>query len=444
MLYDVAVIGGGPAGATIATLLQQQGWRVVLFEMSRYPRFHIGESLNPQTLRIADRLGVTSKLQESGFVLKLGAIAESADNECYLHFFHGHTFNPRPYSYQVERAKFDQILLENAREKGVEVEEPSRVVDVSFAPEVQTISFVRENKAEQRCQARLVVDASGRTRYLARRFDLHLPDAKINTEGVFAHFRGVPRDDPPFEGYFRALLFKDGWFWFIPLAGGIMSVGVVVNGEGLIPSRGPLEERFNSMIAASPKVARRMKDAVRISPVYRQGEMAYDSTRYSGDGFILVGDAAFFLDPVFSTGVYAGMHGAEFAAQAAHESLRRGDVSASAFRDYDRRMVEFHSAIANLVYCFYSGLRHEWMIRVAVKLVRWTRGNDRVVRRLQDFSNGFYLERKGFIAGFSAVVNTIAASADLAEAAGSSLRHFWTGAMTRLRRLWPTSPPAAR
>ena len=306
-----------------------------------------------------------------------------------------------------------EILLENAREKGVEVEEPSRVVDVSFAPEVQTISFVRENKAEQRCQARLVVDASGRTRYLARRFDLHLPDAKINTEGVFAHFRGVPRDDPPFEGYFRALLFKDGWFWFIPLAGGIMSVGVVVNGEGLIPSRGPLEERFNSMIAASPKVARRMKDAVRISPVYRQGEMAYDSTRYSGDGFILVGDAAFFLDPVFSTGVYAGMHGAEFAAQAAHESLRRGDVSASAFRDYDRRMVEFHSAIANLVYCFYSGLRHEWMIRVAVKLVRWTRGNDRVVRRLQDFSNGFYLERKGFIAGFSAVVNTIAASADL-------------------------------
>ncbi len=444
MPYDVAVIGGGPSGATLATLLQQQGWRVILFEMSRYPRFHIGESLNPQTLLVTDRLGVTSNLQETGFVLKLGAIAESADNECYLHFRNGQTFNPRPYSYQVERAKFDQILLTNARAHGVEVAEPSRVIDVSFGPEVQTISFVRENRAQEQCQARLVADASGRSRYLARRFDLHIPDPKIKTQGIFAHFRGVPRDDPPYEGYFRALLFKDGWFWFIPLAGGITSVGLVVNGDGQIPSQGPLEERFNSMIAACPKVARRMKGAVRISPVYRQLEMAYDSTRYSGDGFVLVGDAAFFLDPVFSTGVYAGMHGAEIAAKAVDESLRQRNVSAGAFREYDRRVAEFHSVIASFVYCFYNGLRHEWMIRVAVNIVRKTRGNDRVVRRLQDFSNGLYRERKTFITVFCAVVNTIVALADSVQAVGSALRRLRTGAMSRLRRLWPTSPPATQ
>jgi flavin-dependent dehydrogenase len=428
MLYDVAVIGGGPSGTTVATLLRQQGWRVILFEMRRYPRFHIGESLNPQSLFIFDRLGVTSKLQEGGFVLKLGAIAEIADNECYLHFRNGKTFNPRPFSYQVERAKFDQILLENARGHGVEVVEPSRVTDVSFGPEAQTISFVREGQGQEQCQARLVADASGRSRYLARRFKLHLPDTKIKTQSIFAHYRGVQGDDPPYEGYFRAVLFKNGWFWFIPLAGGIMSVGVVVNGDDSISSEGSLEERFNAMIAAFPPVARRMKDAVRLTPVYRQREMAYDSTRYSGDGFILVGDAAFFLDPVFSTGVYAGMRGAEIAAQAADESLRQHDVSANAFRNYDRRVAEYHTVIARVVYCFYNGLRHDGMIRFIVNVVRRTGGNDLIMRRLQDFSNGRYLERKTFMAVFCATVNMSATLADLVRAAGS--------------RVWQTSPPA--
>jgi len=230
----------------VATLLGQRGWRVILFEKHRYPRFHIGESLNPQNLFILDRLGVTSQLQEGGFVLKLGAIAEIAGNECYLHFRNGQTFNPRPVSYQVERAKFDQLLLENARAHGVEVVEPGRVIDVSFGPVAQTVSFVRESNVQEQCQVRLVADASGRSRYLARQFNLHLPDPKIKTQGIFAHYRGVQGNDPPYEGYLRAVLFKNGWFWFIPLAGGIMSVGVVVNGDNYIPSRGPIQEHLNA------------------------------------------------------------------------------------------------------------------------------------------------------------------------------------------------------
>ncbi len=405
-MYDVIVIGGGPAGSTVSTLLVQKGYHVLLVEKFKFPRFHIGESLNPQNLKILDRLKATQLVQRAGFVIKHGAIIQCGRHECHFHFRNSATPNMRPLSYQVTRAEFDHVLLDNAERHGVEVLQEAAVVDVQTSLRSQRVRYRLRSGVSSEVACRLLVDASGRAQVLARRYGLHVVDTKIDPRATYAHYRGVLRDEPPLDGYFRTILFHDGWFWCIPLKDEVMSIGLMTNGDFRLPGESN-EAHLDRMIDAVPEMARRMKGATRITPVYKQEEMSYDSRRYSGDGFVLVGDAAFFLDPVFSTGVYIGMRCAEIAADEIDLALHADDVSDARFENYNQCLAAYHRSVWHAVTFFYNGLRHEGLIELIVRMWRAFDGNSWLMRRFQDFGNGLFVERKTFMAIMGALGNSL-------------------------------------
>ncbi len=351
--YDVAVIGGGPAGSTVAALLAESGRRVVVFEKHRHPRFHIGESLLPKNLPIFDRLGVAEEIRSTS-MRKPGAEFISPDHEARQAFYFGEALDPRPnHAYQVERAAFDEILLRNARAKGAEVREKTAVTAVDFEGTGCRLMVKGEDGVEA-CQARFLVDASGRDSVMARQIGERRRDRSHNSAAIFAHFRGVAPEAWSKQGNIAIYMFDHGWIWMIPLPSGLTSVGVVCMPDYLKTRKGSLDDFFFETLALCPKAWVSLQDAKATTPVRGAGNYSYRAERAYGEGFLLVGDAYVFIDPIFSSGVFLAMSGAESAAVAIDQALTDPKKAQRLFRDYQRWIDRGVDRLSWFIYRFNS------------------------------------------------------------------------------------------
>ena len=360
--YDVVIAGGGPAGTATGITLAQRGYRVALFERERFPRFHVGESLLPGLWELWESLGVTTRLEAMDFPVKQGinfALPNQKDDltlrtDEYPEYF------PRPYSYHVDRARFDETLLNHARAVGVEVFEGWSVDTVEFdGTRAAGFSVRSDEGAPHRVAASAVVDATGRHCLLARRLAWRKTDPVLNKLAYFTHYRGAHRPLNELGNVVTDIhCIPGGWIWYIPLPHDVISVGAVLDAESLrVSGIKGVEMRYARAIAACPRIARWIEGAEQVQPVHTISNISYLNDSFVGDGFALVGDASCFVDPIFSAGVTLGMRGGIFAAEAIDEGLRRGDVSAEALRVYERRIRKPMERIFALIYSWYDILK---------------------------------------------------------------------------------------
>ncbi|MEO8716941.1 MAG: FAD-dependent oxidoreductase [Burkholderiales bacterium] len=336
---DVAVIGGGPAGATAAALLAERGLRVALFEKSRHPRFHIGESLLPANLPLFERLGVAAQVRAIG-MQKWGAeLVSPAHAQPARLAFADAWDKSLPYAYQVQRSQFDEILFRNAERKGALAFEGCRVRAVEFAGDGSSrLQVQRADGAEERWSARFVADASGRDTFLGNRLGAKRRNARHNSAALYAHFRGARRHEGQCAGDITIFWFEHGWIWFIPLTEGITSIGAVVWPYYMKSRAQPVNDFLMDTIALCPKLAARLEGAERVTDAEATGNYSYACDRTHGPGYLLLGDAYAFIDPVFSTGVMLAMTNAADGAEAIETCLRRPAEARRALARFDRRV----------------------------------------------------------------------------------------------------------
>jgi len=359
---DVLVIGGGPAGSTISALLAQRGRDVVLLEKSRHPRFHIGESLLPFNMPLFEQLGVAEEIESVGMP-KYGAefIAPGHAKPVMFEFANA-LDNSFPSTYQVRRSEFDDILFRNAARKGARAIEGCRVTGVEFRPSGAVVTAREGNGHERTWHARFVVDASGRDTFLASRLGMKERSRKHNSAAIYGHFSGATRLPGRAEGNITIFWFDHGWFWFIPLADGATSVGAVCWPHYLKTRKASPGQFLLDTIALCPALSERMRDAKLISPVTATGNYSYSTSRASGEGYILLGDAYAFIDPVFSTGVFLAMRGAFVGADTVETCLDHPRQARRALDAYDASV---HSGIQIFSWFIYRvttpGLRDIFM-----------------------------------------------------------------------------------
>jgi flavin-dependent dehydrogenase len=363
---DVVVIGGGPAGSTAAAWLARAGRRVILLERDRLPRFHIGESLLASVNDVIDAIGAADLVRDAGFPRKWGATFITPDGsiERFADFAAASEVR-QPQTWQVPRERFDELMLRHAARSGADVREQHRATDMSFDADGVSVHYVRAAAeavggeaagGPSRIRAQVLVDASGRSGMIGRRFELRTSEPALANVSVFSHFRGVPRPAGRRAGDIRIVARADmGWFWLIPISNDLMSVGVVLPQAAFkVLSRTDPEILLNQLIADTPAVARLMTNAERRWAVRVERDFSYGSRRYAGDRWIAVGDAGSFLDPVFSSGVAIALESALEGAQAIDAGLARGDLSSRAFRTFDRRQRGRYRSFRRFVLGFYT------------------------------------------------------------------------------------------
>jgi flavin-dependent dehydrogenase len=358
--FDAIVIGGGPSGSTAGALLAEQGYRVLLLEREPFPRYHIGESLIPYTWFTLNRLGVVDWLRKSACPKKYSVQFVSITGKVSQPFYFFKTIEHEcAQTWQVWRGEFDQMLLDNAISKGVEVRQHVTVRDVLM--EGSRVVGVRADTKDgvkgEEIRAKVVVDASGRDSLLSRKFGWKDRDADLNKVAVWSYFEGAMRDPGLDEGATTvAYVPNKGWFWYIPMHSNIVSVGVVGEPSYLYRDTRDPAEIFRREADACAWIRDHISIGRQCQPVRVTGEYSYHSQKIGGDGFCLVGDAFAFLDPLFSTGVFLGLKSGEMAADAIHAALSTGDgtVSAAHFDEYYASQRRAVMSFRHLVRAFYD------------------------------------------------------------------------------------------
>jgi flavin-dependent dehydrogenase len=357
--YDVVVIGGGPAGSTTSTLIAQHGHRVGLFEREKFPRFHIGESLIPETYWVLRKLNMLPKMQRSHFVKKYSVQFVNASGKLSAPFYF---WDNKPHecsqTWQVARSEFDQMMLENAREHGVDAHEGLHVLDVLFDGERATGVRIRDTDGSRReIRAKVVVDASGQAALLQNRCKLRLWDPMLNKGAIWTYFEGAYRDTGRDEGATMVLQTerKNGWFWYIPLHNDIISVGVVAPFDYLFKGRVNHEQTYQEEVERCPVVKQRVSMGRRATGYFLTRDYSYRSTTVAGDGWVLVGDAFGFLDPLYSSGVLLALRSGEMAAEAIVDGLAKSDTSARQLGRWGALFNEGVDRMRRLVCEYYEG-----------------------------------------------------------------------------------------
>jgi flavin-dependent dehydrogenase len=357
---NVVVIGGGPAGSTASTLLVKQGYRVELFERERFPRFHIGESLIPMTYHVLNRLDMLPKMKDSPFVKKYSVQFINQHGKLSEPFyFIDHKPHESSQTWQVIRSEFDTMLLDNAAEHGVHVHQGARVVDVLFEGSRAVGVRVQDDSGERTVRADVVVDASGQSSMIMDRFGLREWDPVLKKAALWTYWQGAQRDTGKDEGATLVIQTKDkkGWFWYIPQHDGDISVGVVADHDYLFKDRGDkdLETIYFEEVDRCPGVKPRIANATR-SDIFRAAkEYTYRSTQAAGDGWVLVGDAFGFLDPLYSSGVLLALTSGSMAADAIDEGLAKGDTSEKQLRKWEPMFTGGMDRMRRLVCAYYDG-----------------------------------------------------------------------------------------
>ena len=355
--YDAIVIGGGPGGSTASAVLAGKGRRVVLLEKEKFPRYHIGESLLPYTYFPLERIGLIDRMKSSHFPKKFSVQFVSRDGRASQPFyFFTHLKHEAAGTWQVLRSEFDQMLLDNARAKGVEVLEETMVRElIQENGAVTGVKAVGKSGETLEFQAPITIDASGRDALAVTRSGWKVRDPFLNKIAVWTYYQGALRDPGIDEGATTiAYLPEKGWFWYIPLPENMVSVGAVAEKAYLYNGTRNLATIFHHEVAKNAWVQQHLAPGRQTGPYRVTGEYSYRSRYCAADGLVLVGDAFAFLDPVFSSGVFLALRSGELAADAVDAALTAGDVSASRFSEYGAQMCKGIEAMRKLVYTFYD------------------------------------------------------------------------------------------
>ena len=353
-MYDVAIIGGGPAGSTAAALLAQAGRRVILFEREKFPRFHIGESLLPFSMKAFTRLGLHEKFSRAGFIKKYGGeiIGACSENGTKFYFKDGYR-SQTDHAYQVTRGDFDKVLLDHAREFGAHVHEQTAVDGIDFSHDGIQLG-VRSDGSFRSVRARYLVDASGRNSVLGRQFKIKKTYDHLQKLSIFAHYEGVWRRDG-IDGTLTVLVRAvDRWFWLIPVTAERTSVGMVLDSETFRKSKVTAEDFLEQALAEQPTIAKRMTNARRVTKVYLEADFSYRSARLYGDRWLLTGDAAGFIDPIFSSGVFLAVFSGEKCADVLNEVLDRPRKAKRLFARYERSVNRAMDVYLRFVNAWYT------------------------------------------------------------------------------------------
>lgn len=336
---DVLVIGGGPAGSTISALLAEQGWNVHVLEKDSHPRFHIGESLLPQSIPMLRRLGVLPEVEKIGIV-KYGAEMVSYRYGRSQMFHFAKAFDEsQPYAFEVKRAEFDAILANNAVAKGAHFYEGVKAQRADFRPGQTSLVYTEDREGRARTwEARFIVDASGRDTFLSGQLGGKHRSKKHGSAAIFGHFEGVTRIPGMDEGNITAGWLDDGWCWLIPFKDGTMSVGAVCHPDYIKSRTVPLDQFLLETLRQSPPIAKRMEKAKPLTPTYAAANFSYRRETMSGDGYLMVGDAFAFIDPVFSSGVHLALNSGTIGAGVVDAYLRGSP-------DYPVRLKQFERLV---------------------------------------------------------------------------------------------------
>jgi geranylgeranyl reductase family protein len=358
--YDVIVIGGGPAGSTVASILSREGCKVVLFEKEKFPRHHIGESLMTDTYWTFQRMGFLEKLKSSAFTQKYSVqFANQAGKESHPFYFFEAVHNESAVTWQVTRAVFDKMLIEHAAEQGADVHQGVAVKQVLFEGDRATGVEVEMHDGVRRTfYAKVIVDATGQSAMLSNKFRWRVRDPKLKKAVLFSYFKGAHREKDINGGatlVLRTPKGSGGWFWYIPLENDITSVGIVADPDYLLKGRGQdLAKIFEEEIQKTEACRRRVAEGERVDKIYSILDYSYRSKKNAGNGFIIIGDAYGFLDPIYSSGVLLALKMAELAADAIHDAFRHDDFSADRLGQFQSKLDRGIESMRKLVYAFYN------------------------------------------------------------------------------------------
>ncbi|MCZ6673254.1 MAG: NAD(P)/FAD-dependent oxidoreductase [Verrucomicrobia bacterium] len=356
---DVLIIGGGPAGSTAGALLAEKGWKVLILEKEKFPRYHVGESLMPYCYFTFERLGVLEKIKEMAWTEKHSVQFVGRNGKVSTPFYFSQHFDhPASTTWQVKRADFDKMLLDNAREKGATALEETTVTEI-ITNEAGAVTGVKAQSVDSEVHeinSRVVLDGSGRDALFLRKTSSRKRDPMLNKISIWTLFKGAKRDPGLDEGSTTiAYLDGKGWFWNIPMADDIVSSGIVADREYLYRDTRDPKEIFEREIKYNPWIEDHLKSGEQFGEYWVTGEYSYRGEHCATDGLVLIGDAFAFLDPVFSSGVFLAVKSAEMAADAVDVALLEdGVVMAKDFEDYGERLCQAIEIMRKLVYAFYD------------------------------------------------------------------------------------------
>ena len=357
--YDCIVVGGGPAGCSAAAIVAENGVDTLLIEREPMPRFHVGESLMPESFWALDRLGVKERMNSSGWQKKKSVqFVTHNGKESEPFFFRQHDDRDCSETWQVERAEFDKMLFDRAGELGADCLESTRLTEVKFN-EDQSVAgvIIRDaNGKSHEISCRVLVDGTGQQAFLANKLGLKDVNPDLKKAAIWTYYKNAVRGDGDHEGatIIMNTESKESWFWFIPLSRGITSIGCVADVDYLLKGRGKPEQVFLEELKICPGLTPRLKDAIRLGDIRTAKEFSYTTTQHAGDGWILVGDAYGFIDPVYSSGVYFALEMGIRAGDAVVEGLASGDVSAKQLGKWCDSFDEGSQWLRKLVHAFYT------------------------------------------------------------------------------------------
>ena len=376
--FDCIVLGAGPAGSTAAALVAQAGFSTLLVERDPMPRFHVGESLMPETYWPLQRLGVLDRLKKSRHTPKHSVqFVNHQGHASEPFYFHKHDPRDCSQTWQVVRGDFDQMLFENAAEKGADCRENTRVLEVLFENEskrAQGVRLIGKDGKTSEVEATVVMDATGQQSLIANRLGIRRENPEMRKGAIWTYFRGAQRGQGLDAGATIILhtAQKDSWFWFIPLSNGITSVGVVGDSSYLFAGGRNPEEIFERELALCSALEKRLEGSEQVEPFRVAREFSYKSTQASGDGWVLIGDAYGFIDPVYSSGVYFALKMGEMAADCVIEGLQKADTSAPQLGAWANEFDAAAGHMRKLVAAFYT---REFSIGKFIKAHPEHRGN---------------------------------------------------------------------